>query len=474
MADTKTTHLKLTKQDPSTMPDYTKDYSNLDTLDSEVWARGKAFNGTTVSADGEFHVRMIPYAENLETSASQKSDDSFILRTTGGEASITDGDAWVMLMKGTRVHTGYYARSIVMTPTWQQRAEGQETPTATINEDTFASYVTQNGTTTLTYTNDAWSATLSDYGVTVDGTPVNGDVINIAYRKEVRGTITQSDPTSFVSTGWNLYDYTNEYARLIKYSNEQGFKISGTYTALEFSETIDGTRTSISPVSGGFNPFGQNDDIGTTGYLWVDGGNQTDTAVWMTRSDWTSGYEWNSSTSTQGAFHKYTESTINIASFMQNNFPYGLLQVGTVQDEINLNIGVATSRVVRQAYNSTNLENAKQSGRQYEYDENYIYIERETPVTYSVTIDGGYTANDHGIEFFNGTDQDVYCENVYGANLKNKLERDVLTISQQTLDASQKAQVRANIDAFPGSYIVYSSTEPSNPVTGMIWLKPEV
>ena len=463
LADTRTTHLNLIKQDASAAPDYEKDHENLDSLDSEIWSRGKSFNGETVGEDGGFHVRMIPYAENLETSSSQKSDESFILRTSGGEASITDGNAWLMLIKGTRVHTGFQAYVLNMVPTWATRPEGTANPTATIDDETFMSYVSQSGTTVLTYsTENGWSADPENYGITIDGTPIQSDYITITYTKEVPGTITQSDPTSFVSTNWNLYDYTNEYARLVKYSSTQAFKISGTYTSLEFSKTLTGNRTTITPVSGNFNPFSSSDEIGTTGYLFVEDGNQTDTAIWMTRSDWTSSYS--------GSFAPYIAYTVNFASFMQSNFPYGLLQVGTVQDEINFNIGVATSRVVRMDNNSTNMASAKESGRQYEYDANYIYLERENPVTYSINVDGGYTADDHGIEFFSSTNQAVYAETVYGANLKNKLERDVLTISQQTLTEDQQTRVRSNIGV---PTIIYSTTRPENPVAGMIWLRPE-
>lgn len=430
MADTHTTHLNLIKQDGNAIPDYTKDHTNLNTLDAEVWARGKAFNGTTVGDDGEFHVRTIPYAENLETSTSQGSDDTYIIRTSGGEASIEDGDAWLTLIKGSRVHTGYTAQSITMTPSWMAREEDVDYPTATINEETFVSYVSQSGTITLTYSTD-WSADPANYGITIIGTPVAGDVITVVYVKEVRGTITQSNPQTFVSTGWNLYNHVNGYARVLKYSEEYGFKISGAYTALEFAATVSGTRSTITPVSGYFT-------VPSDGYVFVTGGNTTDTALWMTWSDW-------GSQANGGTFAVYSEDEIDFSTFMETNFPYGLLQVGTARDEINFNIGIATSHVVRQTYNSTNLANAKASGLQYEYDENYIYIERSTPVTYTINVDGGYTANDHGMELFTGTLQGVYAQTLYGANLKNKLERDVLTISQQTLDSTQKAQVRSNI-----------------------------
>ena len=505
MADTRTEHLNLIKQDPEAVPDYLDDHSNLEILDEEVWKRGKAFNGQPVGEDGGFHIRNVPYAENLETSASQSSDESYIIRTSGGEASINDGDAWLTLLKGDRTHTGYVAQDIQMTVIPMARTpdpditatldeatfeayvgqagtytvsydgtewdtsptlygltvsntpiegdsitmvwDGEEDATVTVNaatrptpesisatidEDTFVAYVSQSGTTTLTYST-GWSADPALYGITVTGTPIAGDVIAVVYVKEVRGTITQSTPETFVSTGWNLYNHALGYARLIKYHEEYGFKVSGTYTALEFSTSITGTRTTVTPVSGYFT-------IPSDGYLFVTGGNNTNTQVWMTWSDW-------GTSANGGTFAAYTQSVIDISSFMSENFPYGLLQVGSIRDEINLNIGIATSNVVRQAYNATNLANAKASGRQYEYDEDYIYLERETPVTYSISVDGDYTASDHGMEYFTGTDQAVYAETIYGANLKNKLERDVLTISQQTLTSGEKTQVRTNIGA---------------------------
>ena len=511
MADTYTTHLNLIEQDPNSRPDIEKENTNLETLDSEVWARGKTFNGQTVGADGGFHVNSIPEAENLKTSASQASAETYIVRTTGGEASIPqEGDAWLMLLKGARTHTGYTAQSINMTVTpmartadpeitatineatfeayvgtagtytifydgsdwdtsptlygltvsntpiegdsivmdWDGETDAEVTVnaverqapaaiTATIDEDTFVSYVATSGTTTLTYST-AWSADPANYGITVQNTPIAGDVITVVYVKEVRGTITQSNPATFVSCGWNLYNHTAGYARVIKYSTQYNFKIAGTYTGLEFSTTPTGSRTTITPISGGFS-------IPSDGYIHVTGGNATDTVIWMTWSDWGSGYNWTGSE--QGDFEAYEEFEIDFSSFMAQRFPYGLMQVGNVHDEINLNVGVATSRVERLAYNSTNLANAKASGRQYEYDENYIYIEKATADTYDFDVDGDYTAFDHGMEWFTGTDQAVYAETIYGANLKNKLERDVVTISQQTLTDAQMAQVRSNIYA---------------------------
>lgn len=434
MADTSTLHLNLIKQDPDAIPDYLKDHGNLETLDTEVWARGKTFNGTPVDpTDGGFHVTTIPNAENLESSASQSSTMEYIVRSSGGSAPVKPGSAWLSNIKGTRRHEGYVAESVDMQAVFAERSG--DAPDASIDDAVFIAYVQDtSGTITFVYST-AWkvgndTVDLANYGIDFEGTPVAGDTITVVYQKEVRGTIIHCTPATFISTGWNLYNHAAGYARVARYSEEYGYKVSGTYTILEFSETLDGVRERITPAGGFFN-------VPADGYLFVSGGNTTDTAIWLTWSDWINGY--------QGDFTQYSENVIDINSFMNANFPYGLMQVGNVRDEINLNVGSAVSRVMRMAYNSTNLASAIATGREYEYDENYIYLERETPVTYSVAVDGGYNVSDHGIEMFTGTDQPVLAQTLYGVNLRNEIETNMLKKSQQDLNASEKAQVQENI-----------------------------
>lgn len=442
MADTNTIHLNLIKQDPDSIPDYAKDHTNLETIDSEVWARGKTFNGTPVDpTDGGFHITTIPNAENLESSASQSSTMEYVVRSSGGSAPVQTGSAWLSNIKGARRHEGYVEESVDMQAALAERS-GEE-PDVSIDNATFVAYVQQtSGTITFVYSN-AWkvgndTVDITNYGIDFDGTPVAGDTITVVYQKEVRGTIIHCTPATFVSTGWNLYNHTSGYARVVKYSDEYGYKVSGTYATLEFAETLDGERERIYPASGFFT-------VPTDGYLFVSGGNTTDTAIWMTWSDWVNGYKWNSSTGTQGTFETYSETVVDLSSFMNTNFPSGLMQVGNVRDEINLNVGSALSKVMRMVYNSTNLATAISSGREYEYDENYIYLERETPVSFTISIDGGYDVNDHGIEMFIGTDQDVLAQTLYGMNLRNEIETNMLKKSQQDLSATEQAQVQENI-----------------------------
>lgn len=380
----------------------------------------KSVNGELPDETGDITLNTVPYAQNLESESSHRNYDTFIVRTTGGDSSVMDGDAWLMVLRGNNEHDGFVPESLEMTVT-------SDTITAEIDRDTFVLVVATSGTTTLTFTS-AWSEDPTTYGITVTGTPTNGDTIVVNYVKEVRGTITVANPQTFVCTGWNLYDHASGFARVAKY--EFGYKISGTYTSIKYSATQTGTQTDVVVNDGNF-------DIPADGYIHVTGGNSTDTAIYPTWEDWTDGYD--------GSFEAYTESVVDLSTVMGENFPYGLMKAGSVVDELDLNLGQAISRVQRLAYSSENIATAKASGREYEYDENYIYLARESAATVSVTVDGSFTSSDHSIEFFTGTNCDVYAELLYGNNLRNKLERDVLTISSQTLTAEQKSQVQTNI-----------------------------
>lgn len=378
----------------------------------------RSVNNEEPDANGNIVIRTVPYAQNLESELSQRNGGAFIQRTAGGTSSIESGDAWLMSIKGNNDHNGFVPESLTMTVSPVEDPEREETITAVIDRDTFVAYVDESGTINLIYTS-SWSADPTLYGITVTGEPISGDVITIVYVKEERGTITVSDPQTMVGTGWNLYNHSTGYARAIKYSDDYGFRIEGTYTGLQFSSTISGTRYEISPVDGAF-------DVPTDGYIWVAGGNSTDTAVYMTWSDWTEGYE--------GEFTSYTESEIDFSSVMSEYFPNGLLKAGSVVDEIDFNIGQAISRVERLLYTAENRAAAESSGREFEFDENYIYLARSSTVSNSISVDGALTVDDHGIEFFTDTEIPVTAELLYGNNLKNKLERDVLTKSQDLVD----------------------------------------
>lgn len=72
-------------------------------------------------------------------------------------------------------------------------SEEAEPITAAIDEDTCLAYVTTDtGTVTLTYTTE-WSASPASYGITVTGTPVNGDQITVSWNKNGTGRVMDGD-----------------------------------------------------------------------------------------------------------------------------------------------------------------------------------------------------------------------------------------------------------------------------------------
>ena len=402
---------------------------DIDEMNGEIELRAKSFNGIPVDETGDLKVSEIEFARQIVTDDAQQSTGEFLFRTTGGDADLEDGPAKLVSIMGRSIHTGEVAESINMTVTNASREPEQEEITATIDRDTFVAYVDESGTTTLTFTT-AWSENPALYGVTVEGTPIAGDQIVIVYVKLDRGLITNSNPNKFTSTGWNLYKHTSTYsgysgfARVKKYSTQYGFLIGGTFTSLEFSESISGSKQTITPVSGYFA-------IPNDGYLWVKGGVEegaNGTYILMTWSDWDGGYE--------GDFEKYSETVVDLSSIMTNaQFPYGLLQVGNVADEINFSMKKAISRIeCIENYDEEDLQEVIESGRSYDVDETNIYVVKAFEDIYNITPTGDYTASDHGMEIIDGGTVPVFVQTLYGQNLVDKLRRDVVTKSSDLVD----------------------------------------
>lgn len=403
--------------------------SNMDIIDTEMHRPPLTVNNIEPDPETrDLHLDVVPLADNFTSDEAQINSGTYIERTSGGEASIADGSAWLTDIQGNQVKTGYIAESLEMSVTLADPTT-EDPITASLDRETFIEEVTSSQTITLTYSN-AWDADPATYGITVTGTPVAGDKITVVYVKENRGTITTATPTSFVSTGWNLYNHAAGYARVVKYSTEYGFMISGTYTALKFAATLSGTQEDITPVDGYFT-------VPSDGYVFVTGGNDTDTEIWMTWSDWTE-------EANGGTFAAYTQDSIDLSGVMVN-FPDGLMRIGNYFDEINLNTQLAYSRIQKLQYTEENLAGVIASGVPYDTDSSYIYAVRTSPVTYSISLDGEYGASDHGMELFIGSSVPVTASSLYGQDLKGKLRRDVLTISQQTLTAAQKSQVKSNL-----------------------------
>lgn len=431
---------KVAKTDGYDISDFN---DNMDTIDTEMHKPPLTVNNASPDANRNISLTSVPLADNLTSDEAQIVNGTFIVRTSGGGASIDNGSAFLSAIIGNMVKTGYSPEEYEMNVTNVPRTNpDDEEISATIIIAEFREAVSNtSGTYTFVFST-SWNNDPALYGITVTGTPIAGDTIVVVFVKENRGTITVANPLAFISTGWNLYEHDestgNGVARVCRYSETYGYKITGTYRLIEYSPTLTGARTQIVPVSGSFNVPGD-------GWLFITGGSASDTELWATWSDWTE-------QANGGTFEAYTEDEIDLSGVMAN-FPDGLMRIGNVYDEINLNTGIAYARIARLDY-TTYIAEVKASGQAYDTDTNYVYVVRGNSAIGNIpgvavydasSIDGDYTVNDHGMEYYTNTAAPVGSQSLYGQDLKNKLRRDVLTISEQTLTDPQKEQVQKNI-----------------------------
>lgn len=395
----------------------------------------KSVNGALPDGSGAVTVTEVQNAQQLLTDDNQVIEGAFTLRTTGGGASISDGAATLISVRGRMDHTGVVEEVLEMTVEAIPRTEPIE---AALDAAAWRAAVDESCTMDFYYTTD-WSADPALYGITVTGTPASGDHIRVEYVQEDRGTITPAAPQSLTATGWNLYDTQTARARVTRYSEQYGYRVGGSWTALRWTDPEGGAGQSIQPNGGLFNVPGD-------GFVQVTGGDAT-TYIYPTWSDWTGGYK--------GDFQLYTESVVDLSTAMAY-LPWGLCAVGEAADEINLDAQQAISRIERMAYSAENIAALEAAGRAWEADTEWIYAVRLSPETHSLAINPGYTCSEHGLEYFGGAGAAPMAECLYGQNLKDKLRRDVLTISAQSLTEAQQAQARANIGAAGQLLRIYS------------------
>ena len=349
----------------------------------------KSVNSEVPDENGNAEITEVPAAQNLTSDSSQTVVGAFILRTTGGSRSVGSGDAQIQEIRGAMQHTGEVQEVLDIS------VPEESAITAEVDGDTWKEEIDESGTYVFSYDGSVWkldgdTVDLGDYGITVDGTPENGDTVTVTYVKENRGLITPATPTAFRATGWNLFNPSVGYARVAKYDG--AYHIGGAFTGIQFSATLNGERSALTVQNGSFTVPGD-------GFVWVTGGNATNTYITTEWTDWTTGptVDWEA----------YMETTINLAAIMTANFPNGLMAVGAIYDSISIEQNRAISRIER--------------------------------------LDWDVDTLDHGIEIIDGTDVAPVTMILYGQNLKAKLVNDVLTISAQQLTDAQKAQVHQNL-----------------------------
>ena len=317
---------------------------------------------------------------------------------------------------------------------------------------------------------------LTTYGITVSGSPTDGDqiiitytagtpdsTITINYTAPDQGTITVAQPITFSATGFNQFDNSSMYIQNATINNNVITSNSGTY--LCYCHAKGGvTNGYVAYSSGGhIRDIGWCENLPDIGeYVVTTGQSVSSTLASIPFDD--DGYvvvvvtsmndlcihpKWSGSADTE--YEAYVApSVINLPTTDVENTTipigdYGMPAVGSVADRLNLDAGTYIQKVGRLSNTVSNMNYVTSLDVDYDYDDNYIYYVLPSPVTYTVDIDPIYTVNDFGTEEFTGTSVALHAQMLYGQNLRDKLRTDVLTISSQELSDTQKLQVYNNL-----------------------------
>lgn len=412
---------------PMSATDSTTVAAKITDLESKTSDIVKTVNGEEPDAQGNVEIDEVNSAKNLTSNISQATRGAFILRTTGGSRNVGSGSAQLQEVRGAILHTGEVKEVL------ERDVTGADI-TAAIDRDVFVAVVTESAVLVFTYSS-GWqlngeAADPEDYGITITGTPANGDEITVTYVKGDRGTIMPATPSGMKATGWNLYNPSVGYARVVGYDG--AYHIGGNFSSIQFSETQGGMRSALSVQNGSFRVPGD-------GYVWVNGASAANTYITTEWTDWTTGPD--------VQFEAYSETGVDFSAVMTAYFPNGLLAVGATYDSISIDQSRAISRIERLEYDDETIAEIIAQGREYEADEDYIYVIRTSAESHDISISGQYTVSDHGIEMIDGTTVPPMVVILYGQNLIGKLINEVVTSTPQDWSEEAKQQIRENIGA---------------------------
>jgi len=566
--------------------------------DSEVV---KSINGQKPESNGELSLNEVPYANNLISSDNQEVRSSFIFRTAGGDASITNGDAHLSYVRGvanipqhipesltfafseeSRLNpevdlnawvagrfgseAGEYVFNYVGTRwTYTDRSgdkpvqsdidlstigittqnyamdgdslkavytitQADETTlrnvSVTASErqhfsvlfdgDVFKSLISDSGQYKFIYEAGEWNlyklynnswlfddnnpVVPLDYGITVNGTPIDNDTVLIKYTEKYDETLSIIQPTAFRAIGFNQFNKGSEQFPNAQYIEGYAIDASGNVVESEgsyvawvhvvgglangyqiYNGTVsldrvcwtseiptastagmtvleENTALSEDAVEGGAgNKLIKDYQFDEDGYLAIS---TTSIDGLCVHPRWSGTVNWRDSEGLND-YEDYEEYTIPVPLVAIDNsgdepvevtLPtgvYGIPSIGNVKDELNFGNLTYTQNISSIEYTPQNISDVVSMGVPYSYDSERILFALQSPRKYRLGEEYAdlFTVCDYGIEEFLGSNIpfDVECAVLYGQSLKDKLRTDVVTVSEQQLSDSEKAQIGYNV-----------------------------
>lgn len=425
------------------------------TVDSATFITQHSTDGTYVySYDGTDWT--------LEGSTVTLADEGITLTGTAA-----NGDRMtVIVSNGSVVSSNYYATDRL---------------TLDVNEAALREALPESTTLVLTYIEN-WSTDPATYGITVTGTPLAGDTITINYTKQDLGIITIAKPTALVFTssnsfdketmvipgytmaadgtitedatssiayvwmlrgqehGWIAYTQDGVYLRNTGWAAEKPTADNITTLAINTSQSEKGkTHTPQALVSDKVQWATTNGD---EGYMVIALDNEGIESL-AVHPRW--------SGTGDDLYFDYATYRVEIPQTDINGTTlpvaeWGMVNIGTTYDVIDFNNKRYVQYFGRYDYSAEKVAELEQAETPFIYDSTSIFYLLDEPISYTLgDVNNKLIAADYGIEHWEGETGPVEAQYTFLANLKDKLRTDVLTISPQVLNDTQKQQIWQNL-----------------------------
>ena len=340
---------------------------------------------------------------------------------------------------------------------------------------------------------------MTDYGMDVSGTPIDGDASVVEFTRKYDEDFSISNPKLFKATGFNCFNKGSE-----TYPNSQtlaGYTIDDSGNVVESAGSVVAYAHVVGGLANGYQVY--NGDVALSKVLWsasvpkvgstgittvvsedatlsedavgFSSGNKlvrgyrieydgylvivtTDVEKLCVHPRWSGTVNWRDAQGF-GDYEEYVENDIVIPTSgtlggetaALPTSEYGIPSVGDVSDVLDLDNRIYTKNIGMVEFSEQNLSNVISKGVPYSYDNSIILYQLDAPVVYKLADDvtDEYDVCDYGHEEFVYADGvaavTVYNSINYGQSLKDKLRRDVVTISAQSLTDAEKAQVGLNV-----------------------------
>lgn len=387
-----------------------KEYTDEQILKSEKGIV-KTVNGNGPDDSGNVELTKVPLSDNLYTSDMVIDDpeSGYVFRTTGGDASVTNGEGYLSRIRGlTEIVDGVLVSA---KPTaFVSHGFNQFKPS-----DVLGGYAKFNETGKIV----------------VDTT----NAYKIAYAHVAGG----------LSKGYTVHATEGAVTRVGWCSSIPSIGSTARFVELEATEdsTVDGCKNYK------FTAFG-NGELFDDGYFCIE---TTSIEKMSVHPHWSGPANWRD----EGLedYVEYSSSTVLIPTVNSEGTElpiaeYGIPSVGAVCDEFDFDAKKYYKRIGFKTFSAENIEYVKSYGTEYVDDgvASIYYVLKEAdrvvfdlPNSFSNLV----AVCDYGTEEFIGSSVSVRAKMSYLPNLRDKLRTNVLTISEQSLSDSSKEQIGYNL-----------------------------